>query len=206
MSLGTKRDIGKTAIMYEEAGVLKSTAGAGAKNGSTVVAEEIGDGLIHKTILTCTATPITISDEAGQGQYGGVKVYDFPAGLIATLGAVIDGSVTLGVTGTITATWDGDVALGTAAPSDHATGLVAANTGRFLQSTATTTAAAKVAVCDAVSIATGLTESAARWTDGTSTAADLFLNFLVDDDASHTAGTGTFTGTITITWINLGDN
>lgn len=171
------------------------------------VTEEVA-GFMHKTTLTCAALPITLADEAGQGQYGGVKVYDFPAGLLCTLGAVIDGSVTLvSDSGTWTATWNGDVALGTAAPSDHATGLVAANTGRYLQSTATTQAVALVGNCDAQSTATGLTESGARWTDGTATAADLYLNLLVDDAALHADGDGgTFTGTIEIVWMIVGDN
>jgi len=188
----------------KDTGMVNRSIDLGAKNGSTVVAAEYGDGVVHKTILTCSATPLSLADEAGQGQYGGVKVYDFPAGCICTLGAVIDGSITL-TEAAWKDTWDGDIALGAAAPSDHQTGLVAADTGRFLQSTATTTAAAQVANVDAVSVATGLTESGARWTDGTATACDLYLNLLVDDDAAHAAGNGTFTGTITIVWINLGD-
>lgn len=36
------------------------------------------------------------------------------------------------------------------------------------------------------------------------TAAPVFLNFAIADDATHTAGTGTFTGTITIAWVNVG--
>jgi hypothetical protein len=76
-----------------------TTSGVGASNGATVSAAEAGDGVWHRTTLTCTATPISISDDAGVAQYGGVKVYDFPAGLICTIGAVIDGSITLGTTG-----------------------------------------------------------------------------------------------------------
>lgn len=185
------------------------TVGAGTKNGATVTVTETGDELTHKTVLTCVNTPITMGDEAGVGQYGGAKLYDFPAGLIATLGGVIDGSVTTPVhddaAGGTIATWDGDIALGTAAPTDHATGLVAADTGRYLQSTATTQAIGQAANVDAVSAATGLTESGARWTDGTSSAADLFLNLLVDDSANNDAHTALFTGTITIVWMNIGD-
>jgi hypothetical protein len=66
-------------------------------------------------------------------------------------------------------------------------------------------ATAKVAVVDAVSVATALTESGSRWIDGTSTAIDMFLNLVIDDDATHTAGSATFTGTITFTWSILGD-
>jgi hypothetical protein len=66
-------------------------------------------------------------------------------------------------------------------------------------------ATSKVATVDAVSVATILTESAASWVDGTATAVDMYLNLVVDDDATHTAGTGSFTGTITFIWANLGD-
>lgn len=186
-------------------GIVRSTSGVGAKNGATVAAVEYGNGVIHKTILTCTATPITMGDEAGVGQWGGTKVYDFPAGLILSLGAIIDGSVTSPVhdhaDGGLIATYDGDVALGEAAPTDHAAGI----SGTVLQSTAITQAVAQVANVDAISVATDLTESGARWMNGTSTAIDLYLNMLVDDSANNDACTVTFTGAIEIVWINIGD-
>ena len=184
----------------------QTTSGIGAVAASaTTAVTEYGDGVFHKTLLTCTAFDLgTAGDEAGVGQYMGAKLYDFPEGQIVTLGAVIDGSITLAAPA-IDA-WDGDIALGTAAPTEHAAGLVAASTGRFLQSTATTQAAAKVANVDAIMVATGLTESGARWTDGTATALDLFMNLLIDDNVAHDNSiTGTFTGTVQILWTNLGD-
>jgi len=200
---------GKEWKVYTVAGEVKaSTLGsqsstAGTKNGSTVTAVETSFGPFHQTVLTCVATPISIADDADVAQYGGVKVYTFPEGLIKTDGAVIDGSITLGATGTIINTWAGGIALGT----------VTATTGNTLTSTEANimkevdvaAATAKVAVVDAVSACTVLTESAASWLDGTATAVPVFLNLVVDDDATHTAGTGTFTGTITITWTKLGD-
>lgn len=201
---------GRTWRVFTAAGEQKaSTLGAqsstaGTKNGTTVTANESGSfGDWHKTVLTCTATPISIADDAGVAQYGGVKLYDFPEGLIVTLGAVIDGAVTLGTTGTIINTWAGGIALGT----------VTATTGSTLTSTEAdimpevdvAAATAKVAVVDGVSVATALTESGARWLDGTATAKSMFLNLVVDDDVTHTAGTGSFTGTVTIYWIRVGD-
>jgi len=181
---------------------LITSSGVGAKNGATVAAVEYGDGVIHQTVLTCTATPFTFGDEAGQGQYGGTKIYDFPEGLIATIGCVIDGSMTL--TAPAIDAWDGDIGLGVEAPTDHQD--AANKIGQILQSTATTQAVSKVANVDAVQAATLLTESGARWRDGTATAVDLFLNLLVDDNVAHdNTITGTFTGTVTITWMNLGD-
>lgn len=189
-------------ILVQDGGNVKTTAGVGAENGSQVVATEYGDGVLHKTVLTCTAVPLTFGDEAGQGQYGGVKVYDFPAGLILFLGAVIDGAMTLSAPA-IDA-WDGDIGLGVEAVTDHqdATDKI----GQLLDSTATTQAVSKVANVDAVSAATKLTESGARWRDGTGTAVDVFLNLLIDDNVAHdNTITGTFTGTITFSWLNLGD-
>jgi len=198
------RGMQSSARMIDDT-VIESVAqnGYGTANGTTVSAAEYGNKFLHQTVLTCTATPITISDDAGTAQYGGVKIYDFPEGLLLTLGAVIDGSLTAGVTGTVIATYDGDVALGTATATTGAT--LTSTEADILQSTALTQAVAKVANCDAVSIATALTESGARWHDGTATAKDLYLNFVIDDDATHTAGTATFTGVVYITWINLGD-
>lgn len=195
--------LGRSGQNVTVSGNIITTVGNGAKNGGTVTAVENGDGVLHKTVLTCASTPIgSIGDEAGQGQYGGVKVYDFPEGLILTLGCVIDGAVTLA--SPAVDTWDGDIGLGVEAVTDHQD--AANKIGQILQSTATSTAVSKVATVDAIQIATLLTESGARWRDGTATALDLYLNLLIDDDVAHdNTITGTFTGTITFTWINLGD-
>lgn len=185
--------------------IVNGDAGNGAKNGSTVSVKEYGAGFLHKTVLTCTATPITISDDAGVAQYGGVKVYDFPEGMLCTLGAVVTGSLTAGVTGTIIDNWDGDVALGTVTATTGAT--LVSTEANILQSVAVSAGASdKIGVVDAVSVATALTESGARWLDGTGGALDMYLNFVIDDDATHTAGTATFTGTIELIWMMLGDN
>lgn len=175
-----------------------ATATAGAKNGSTVTATET-EGIVHKTVLTLTATPITITDDAGVAQYGGAgKIYDFPEGLIAVLGATIDGAVTLGDTGTITTTWAGGIALGTAAATTGAT--LTGTEANIMAEVDVAAATASVAACDAVS------STNVAPLNGTVTPVDCYLNLVVDDHASHTSGTGTFTGTVTIHWINLGDN
>lgn len=175
---------------------------AGVKVGTTTAANE--SALVwHKTVITCTATPVAVTDDAGVAQYGGVKLYDFPEGLLFTAGAVIDGALTLGTTGTIINTFTGVVALGTATAGTGAT--LTGTEADILQSTALTTAVSKVAVCDAISVATALTESGARHLDGTGTAKDLYLNFAIADDVTHTSGTGSFTGTVTVVWAILGD-
>lgn len=188
-------DLDAPAIVSEIGSVPSAVA-------ATCVATETGGNLFHKTVLTCTAMPLSIADDAGVAQYGGVQVYTFPKGLIATLGAMISGNLTLGVTGTIINSFTGVNALGSVTASTGAT--LVSTEATWLQSTANATASTKVAAVTSVSIATALTESGGRIFDGTVTAAPVFLNFAIADDVTHTSGTGTFTGTITIVWSKIG--
>lgn len=169
----------------------------------TVTVSESGDSLIHKTVLTCTALPITIADDAGVAQYGGVLVYTFPEGLISSMGAIVSGDLTLGTTGTIINAFTGVNSLGTVTASTGAT--LVSTEATWLQSTANGVASTKVAAISSVSVATDLTETANRIVDGTSISAEVYLNFAIADDVTHTAGSGTFTGTITFAWLKVGD-
>lgn len=169
----------------------------GTSNGATVSASEYSDGVINKTILTLTATPVTITDDAGVAQYGGTgKIYDLPEGAIAVVGCVVDGDLTLGTTGTIIATYASNVALGTATATTGAT--LTGTEADIMASVANATAVTAVS-------AVGATSASMALLNGTATAKDVFLNVVVADDATHTSGTGTFTGTVTILWTNVGD-
>ena len=179
----------------EEVGTVPAAVAA------TCVATEYGDSLIHKTVLTCTSMPISVADDAGVAQYGGVKVYTMPKGLIASLGGMISGNLTMGVTGTFIDAFTGVNALGTVTATTGAT--LVAGEATWLQEVANATAATKVAALKSVSIATQLTETSARIFDGTVTAAPVFFNVAIADDVTHTAGTGTFTGTITLVWLKV---
>jgi len=184
-----------------------SASNGGAPNGATIVASEFGNGVFNKTILTCTATPITVTDEAGVSQWGGAgKIYDFPEGLIILYGAIVSGSLTLGTTGTIINTWSGVASLGTVAASATGAVTLVTTAATWLQQFTVSAATSKVATIDGVSAATQLTESGARHADGTGGALDMYLNLKVTDDATHTSGTGTFTGTVKFLWTCLGDN
>lgn len=190
-------------------GVVKDTTEEVLGNGTvpvaTVLAFEHGVGPAKQTYLECNALIVTITDDAGVAQFGGVKVYDFPEGMLLMKGAQLNGILTAGVTGTIIDDWDGDVALGTATATTGAT--LTGTEADYMPSVAVSAGGSdKDGVVNAASVATALTESGARWHDGTATAMDLFLNFVIDDDASHTAGTASFTGTIVINWEMLGDN
>ena len=179
--------------------------GKGTVPVSTVTAYEHGDSIVRKTVLECNALIVTISDDAGVAQYGGVKVYDFPEGMLLCKGFRVSGILTAGTTGTFIDNWDGDVALGTATATTGAT--LTGTEADLMQSVAVSAGASdKDGVVTAASIATALTESGARWDDGSTTAIDMFLNFVIDDDATHTAGTATFNGTIEFNWEMLGDS
>lgn len=179
--------------------------GVGGASVNTITAYEHGGVAARKTVLECNGLVVTISDDAAVAQYGGVQVYDFPEGMTLIKGAQVHGTLTAGTTGTIIDNWDGDVALGTVTATTGAT--LTGTEADIMPSVAVSAGASdKDGVVDAVSVATALTESGARWLDGTATAVDMFLNFVIDDDATHTAGTATFNGTIEFNWEMLGDN
>ncbi|MFA5387277.1 MAG: hypothetical protein WC322_02670 [Candidatus Paceibacterota bacterium] len=166
-----------------------------------VVATEYGDSLFHKTVLTCTAVPISFADDGGVAQYGGVKLYTFPEGLIVSQGAMTKGALTMPAP--FIDAFTGVNALGNVTASTGAT--LISTEATWLQSTANATASSKVAAISSVSVAAALTESSGRCVNGTSTPAPLFLNFAIADDVAHDAGTGLFTGVVTIVWCKVGD-
>lgn len=197
------RSVTVQQLLDAGASAVNST-GVGAKNGATVTAAEGGFLFLHKTTLTLASTPIdNLSDEAGQGQYGGVKIYDFPDGLILFLGAVVQGTITLNAPAIDN--WDGDVGLGLEAPADHQD--VANKTGLVMNKNDVSAGGAdKIGVVAAKTSCTALTESGARWIDGTAAPADLYLNFLLDDNGAHDNTIDADCDlTVTFWWINLGD-
>ena len=176
------------------AAATKTSANVGALAGTNVTVVEYGEGTIHQTVLTLAATPVTLTDETGVVLYGGQKIYDFEAGNIFVMGAVMDLDVT--VDGNFSATAQGDIGLGTITASNDAT---LASTE---QDIVPTTAIA--ALVDSSGATDAITAAAIAPIDGTGTDVDVFLNYLWDD-SDHNGGSMIVTGTITLTWINLGD-
>jgi hypothetical protein len=178
-------------------GTPQTTEGVGAKNGATVSVVERGNGVIHKTVLTLTATPITLTDDANVGQFGGVKIYDFPAGNILVLGAVIAAILTL-VDDLWTDAAQGDVALGSGVPTD-ATALDGTAVD-LIPETPIAAMTAQVGPIDAQSSVAGIPLASAGGTDD-----EANLNVRIDDAAAHITDSGLITGTVTLLWVNLGD-
>lgn len=151
-----------------------------------------------KTVLTFKDTPIPLADNAGVVAYGGLKVFDFPQGSIAIQGATANLAVTKSSAGVI-ATFDGDFGLGTVTATNDAT--LATTEQNVIPTTATPQAVSGATTAKGRS-------TAALLLDGTTTAVDLFLNFLVDDadhDVTTTPCNLILNGTVTVLWANMGD-
>lgn len=159
-------------------------------------AGECGTGVIRQTVLEFTADQaVTMTDEAGVVLYGGLKIYDFPAGDITILAAVAD--LDIEGTGNVTATFDGDVGIGTATAGNN--NALAGTEQDILPTTATPQAVASLTTANGRS-------TAISKHDGTSTAIKAYLNFLVDDADHNGGGITVKSGSkIYLTWFVGGD-
>jgi len=172
-------------------GRIRSTYDAGTKNGATVTVVESGDGVVHKSVLTCAATPISVVGASGVG-FGGVKIYTFPEGRILVLGVTASLEVDV-LASNLEAADGGDYGIGTAIVGDADLG-----------------DATDIDLCPSTSIdpigtAVGAALVASAHFDGTGTAKTVNLNLLIDDgDIGGTEAVG-MTGTVTLSWVNLGD-
>ena len=192
------------SLLFDAGGVFDDLGGqGGTASGSGVGAAENGTAAIQRTVLTLTNTPVVLADNAGVTAYGSLKVYTFPVGVIFHIGSVSNLALTKSSTG-VNADWDGDIALGTVAANNGATPL-AGTEQDLIPNTATPQAVGGVTTGDADSTTT----EAGVVFDGTGGAKEAYLNVLVDDADHDVTGTPCnliANGTITITWILLGDN
>lgn len=163
-----------------------------------VSVSEGGFGGLHKTVLTLTSVSITTTDAEAAGAHGSVQLYDFPTGVFLLLGAVTDLSTLAGAGGIA----DNAAVVGAlgseAAAVDDAT-LTNAEAD-FVPSTAGT-------LSSGAGVLDGETTTAllAIW-DGTGGAIDLYLNVAMPDVGSSANDTLAVSGTITLYWLELGDN
>jgi hypothetical protein len=113
---------------------------------------------------------------------------------------VADLALTKSSAGVIDA-WDGDISLGTATAANDAD--LTSTEADIVAKTSTPQAAAGATTGDMVTATAQM-----GIFDGTGTAKDVYLNVLVDDadhDVTGTACNIIVNGTVTLTWINLGD-
>jgi hypothetical protein len=165
---------------------------------STVKAKHWQIGGICQTVLTLDNVAQTVVNGT---EYQGTKLYTFPEGRILVLGttARLQQKTTSALASTLNASSTGAIALGTATASSTT---LASTMVDLLPSTAFTSSATVNVAGTAVTAALG----ASAQFDGTSTAKAMYLNTAyatttdVDGDATQT-----ISGTITVTWVNLGD-
>lgn len=182
---------------------LRKSLGAATLLGSEAVSgmtiEHSGDAAMRKTVFRFTDVAVALVDEAGVVAYKGTKIFDAPEGLIVIVGASANLALTKSSAG-VNADWDGDFSLGTVTASNNAT--LSSTEQNIIPTTATAQAVAGAT--------TAVGESTAPVTlDGTATAVDVYLNFLVDDadhDVTGTACNLIVNGTITLIWTQVGDN
>lgn len=186
-----------STIALDETGTTFGAPTIGAANGATVSAVHRVEG-VQRITLTLAATPIALAD-ATVG--GGVKIYDFPEGRVLILGAV--GTLTFTTTTTLTSTLNASKTI------NWGVGTVVQSNGTLAtteQNILPTTNATSSATIDVANTATNAALAAAVFLDGTTTPVDAYLNVGVagatdiDGDATVTAS-----GTITITYLPLGD-
>lgn len=163
-----------------------------------VSVSEGGFGGLHKTVLTLTDVSIAMTDAAAAGNHGSLQLYDFPTGVVFLLGAVTDLTTLAGAGGLAdTAALVGSIGSVTLA-TDNAT--LTSTEADIVPSTAGT-------LSSGAGVLDGETTTALiAIFDGTATAADAFLNLAVPDAGTSANDTLELDGTITIYWLELGDN
>lgn len=179
----------------------------GAVNGATVSAVEYGHGRFHTTVLTLADTPIVTNGGATNAiQYGGVKVYDFPTGLIQMMGCLA--ALTIDMDSSMSGyfndgTPEGDLAVGsTIANSAEALGSSDTSDDDMIDAFAYTMAAFAVATA-----AEGVSVTAPAVFNGTSGALDANVNITIDasEQPAAQAVTLLISGTIILNWMFCGD-
>ena len=182
-------------VIAMQSGIAAGVTGGGSA-GTDVEAANTAS-LVQKTVLTLTDLEVTMTDAAAAGSHGSAPLFTFPAGNILILGAIGTLSLTAG-SGGLADTAAVVAAIGTVATAvDNAT--LTSTEADIIPSTAAT-------LTDGANAAVDMQSTAVAVKDGTTTAGVARLNLAVPDADSTASDTLTVSGTVTITWINLGDN
>lgn len=166
-----------------------------------ISAVEQGDGLVHRTTLTISSLPVTLTRVTTLGGYGSTKLYTWPQGAQAFLGCTSDLTIDVSATPawTVTTAWAG---AGTATAAADTT--LTATEQDLLPSTDLTILTSGRTTYDLQPVTTfrGFFTY-----DGTTTAAKMWLNVsAVSADIGTTGQTATVSGTVKCSNLNLGDN
>ncbi len=194
--LGVVRGTTPYKITVED--FLQAADAAGAAVSAKAAAAESGLAFLHQTVLTFTLTGANDLDLADGAHGTGVKVYDFPAGRILILGATINASIAHNGAFNASTADTFSFGVGTAVGADD-DALTSTEVDLIPSQTMDTDSGATSPLTAGAALA------ASAQFDGTSTAKDVYVN--VACAAANNSGATTYavTGTLTLTWINLGD-
>lgn len=162
---------------------------------ATVTASEQGSGATRRTVITLSGLSQAIPN--GASEWCGTDIYDFPAGRILVHGvtASLTPTTTTTIATTVTSGATGAIAIGTVTDDGtHSTTKV-----DLLPDTAYTSS---TVINVAAATVTAALAASAQF-DGTATAKKAFLNNKIAVNSAD--GAVSWSGTITITWTNLGD-
>ena len=175
-----------------------STAGTATAGTISVVHENTG--VIVRSTFTLTGARIPVTDGAASGSFGTLKLFTFPAGGVAILGA--RQNYTAFAEGSALTTAAGDaafkIALGSVA--------VAAAADAVLATTSVDIGAA-ISLTNSGGTSAGTAHTAGSLAiDGTTTNATINLNWSGSAATIDASSTIDVTGTITVVWSSLGDD
>lgn len=174
----------------------RTSVGVGAVAGAGVAGVENGNGVMHKTTLTLTAASITVTDSGGaNGGSGGLKIYDFPEGVLVRGGCVANLTTLAGAGGIADG---GAVVLALGSATAGANDTLTSTEADFVASYAGTLTAG-------AGVFTKYGEPSATSLDGHATAVDLYINMAVPDADISASDTLQVDGTVTCTWWTSGD-
>lgn len=163
-----------------------------------VSVSDTGVGVVQKTVLTFDAMELAVTDALA---YASKQLYDFPEGRILVLGAT--GSLQFAVGSARAGTINDDASLTWALGTAAASNITLSGTMVNLLPKAT-----KVleAADDEYNTASTNALAASAHIDGTGTALDAYLNVGFETNTQIDGdGLLLITGSITVTWLNLGD-
>lgn len=168
----------------------------------SIAVREAQMGPFNATTFTLNAARITVTDGAGSGSYGSLKIYDLPAGAISFLGsrqdytAFAEGAALTGAAGDAVF----EIGVGTTAIAAAADGTLGNGVNENVGQA--------VAVTLSGGTGTGTAVDGAKTTalNGTATATDLYLNWSGTAATIDANSTISVTGTITVLWAHMGDD
>ncbi len=183
-------------IKLSDGSEIGATTNGSTLNTATGVTNVNYASALNRTVVTLTAHAMDITDTGGaNGGHGALKILDFPEGYIRIEGVIGDIAIT-SKSGGVSATAVFDMAMGT----------VTTDVG---QATLAGTNVDIVAKVDGDLVGSAdtidLVDTTTQDEDGHSGSTDVWLCVAVEDASISSTGTMVMSGTIVITWYNLGD-